>query len=84
MVVLPAPDGPTSAVVVPGAATKSMSSSPTDRAVCWKPTPSKRSSAPWPRDGGRARAVGASTISGAIAISSSICSMSMKAWRISR
>ncbi len=43
MVVLPAPEGPTSAVVVPGATRKLTSLRPTERAVCWKPTCSNTS-----------------------------------------
>ena len=83
-VVLPDPEGPTSAVVVPGATSKLTLLSPTDRASCWKPTLSKAMDAPLPASGGRSRAASASTMSGDTARSSTICSMSMKAWRISR
>src|SRR5665213_3792703 len=57
MGVLPAPDGPTRAVVLPRGATKLTSSRPTERAVCWKPTCSNTSSAPPPATGGGAELV---------------------------
>ncbi len=84
MVVLPAPDGPTRAVVVPGVTVKLIPSRPSERASCWKPTSSNTSRAPSADAGGRSTASGASVMSGWMFRRSIICSMSMKAWRISR
>ena len=83
-VVLPAPDGPTRAVVVPAGMWKLTSRRPTERASWRKSTASNATSAPLPLGGGRSRAWAESMMSGLTAASDTICSMSMKAWRISR
>ena len=82
--VLPAPEGPTSATVAPGRASKLTSRRPSTRAPWRKATPSKRRSPPAPAAGGRPAASGASAISGAWEVSASMASMSIIAWRISR
>ncbi|MNE12877.1 hypothetical protein D3C80_1056970 [compost metagenome] len=85
MVDLPAPDGPTRAVVVPAGVTKLTSSSPAARASCRKPTWSNTISAPHaPAGRGKATASGASATCGACRVTFNISSMSMKDWRISR
>ena len=87
MVVLPAPEGPTSAVVVPGAAREARRrrGRPSARVVLEADVLERQLGALRRVAGGRSTGVRrVDDVRAARRAASSICSMSMKAWRISR